>query len=103
MTSVTRDAKALGTDAWLVAHSSGGLVVPGVVANLGHLVRHIVLNAASAPARRWPRPRLHAPSPPGADGGSARPRDEGRARTTPPGAACGAGEQLRHAYASSAP
>src|ERR1700722_4241358 len=29
--SVTRDTEALGTEVVLVAHSSGGLVVPGVV------------------------------------------------------------------------
>jgi pimeloyl-ACP methyl ester carboxylesterase len=33
----------------LVAHSSGGLVVPGVVAALGELVAHVVLNAALVP------------------------------------------------------
>jgi pimeloyl-ACP methyl ester carboxylesterase len=33
----------------LVAHSSGGLVVPGVVAALGSRVRHVVLNAALVP------------------------------------------------------
>ena len=33
----------------LVAHSSGGLVVPGVVAGLGGRVAHIVLNAALVP------------------------------------------------------
>jgi len=33
----------------IVAHSSGGLVVPGVVAGLGPRVSHIVLNAASVP------------------------------------------------------
>lgn len=33
----------------LVAHSSGGLVVPGVVAALGDRVVHVVLNAASVP------------------------------------------------------
>jgi pimeloyl-ACP methyl ester carboxylesterase len=33
----------------LVAHSSGGLVVPGVVAALGGRVRSVVLNAASVP------------------------------------------------------
>jgi pimeloyl-ACP methyl ester carboxylesterase len=33
----------------LVAHSSGGLVVPGVVAALGRRVRHVVLSAASVP------------------------------------------------------
>jgi len=34
----------------VVAHSSGGLVVPGVVAGLGDRVAHIVLNAALVPA-----------------------------------------------------
>lgn len=33
----------------LVAHSSGGLVVPGVVAGLGGRVAHVVLNAALVP------------------------------------------------------
>jgi pimeloyl-ACP methyl ester carboxylesterase len=33
----------------LVAHSSGGLVVPGVVAGLEGRVRHVVLNAALVP------------------------------------------------------
>ncbi|HZJ26707.1 MAG TPA: alpha/beta hydrolase [Acidimicrobiia bacterium] len=33
----------------LVAHSSGGLVVPGVVAGLGSRVTHIVLSAAAVP------------------------------------------------------
>ncbi len=33
----------------VVAHSSGGLVVPGVVAGLGDRVSHVVLNAASVP------------------------------------------------------
>jgi pimeloyl-ACP methyl ester carboxylesterase len=33
----------------LVAHSSGGLVVPGVLATLGDTVSHVVLNAASVP------------------------------------------------------
>jgi len=33
----------------LVAHSSGGLVVPGVVAGLGGRVSRIVLNAALVP------------------------------------------------------
>jgi pimeloyl-ACP methyl ester carboxylesterase len=36
-------------DIVLVAHSSGGLVVPGVVAALGSHVTHIVLNAALVP------------------------------------------------------
>ena len=33
----------------VVAHSSGGLVVPGVLAGLGDRVSHVVLNAASVP------------------------------------------------------
>jgi pimeloyl-ACP methyl ester carboxylesterase len=33
----------------LVAHSSGGLVVPGVVAALGERIAHVVLNAALVP------------------------------------------------------
>ena len=34
----------------IVAHSSGGLVVPGVVAGLGDRVAHVVLSAALVPA-----------------------------------------------------
>ncbi|CAN5526893.1 hypothetical protein BH10ACT3_BH10ACT3_05920 [soil metagenome] len=33
----------------VVAHSSGGLVVPGVVEGLGEQVRHVALNAALVP------------------------------------------------------
>ncbi len=33
----------------VVAHSSGGLVVPGVLAGMGDRVSHVVLNAASIP------------------------------------------------------
>ncbi len=33
----------------VVAHSSGGLVVPGVLAGLGGRVSHVVMNAASVP------------------------------------------------------
>ena len=33
----------------VVAHSSGGLTVPGIVAGLGSQVTHVVLNAASVP------------------------------------------------------
>lgn len=47
--SVAADAAALDDDLVLVAHSSGGLVVPGVVSVLGDRIRHIVLNAASVP------------------------------------------------------
>ena len=49
--SVVGDIRAAGiSDAVvLVAHSSGGLVVPGVVAALDGQVRHVVLNAASVP------------------------------------------------------
>jgi pimeloyl-ACP methyl ester carboxylesterase len=46
------DAAGLGTGEdpiVLVAHSSGGLVVPGVLAGLGERVSHVVLNAASVP------------------------------------------------------
>ncbi len=43
------DAQAEGAIT-LVAHSSGGLVVPGVVAGLGGRVTRIVLNAALVPA-----------------------------------------------------
>src|SRR5687767_68446 len=49
--SVVADVEAHDSDApvVLVAHSSGGLVVPGVAAALGSRVRHIVLNAALVP------------------------------------------------------
>ena len=42
-------ATGLATPIVVVAHSSGGLVVPGVVEALGGAVAHIVLNAASVP------------------------------------------------------
>jgi pimeloyl-ACP methyl ester carboxylesterase len=42
------EASSLG-DVILVAHSSGGLFVPGVAARLAPRVRHIVLSAASVP------------------------------------------------------
>jgi pimeloyl-ACP methyl ester carboxylesterase len=51
--SVVRDIEAgtrPGSPITLVAHSSGGLVVPGVVAALGGRVGSIVLNAALVPA-----------------------------------------------------
>ena len=49
--SVVADIGAAGVDGAivLVAHSSGGLVVPGVLAALGDRVEHVVLNAASVP------------------------------------------------------
>lgn len=49
--SVVADVVAAGlTDPLIVvAHSSGGLVVPGVVRGLGDRVAHIVLNAALVP------------------------------------------------------
>ncbi len=49
--SVARDVEEAAGDepVVLVAHSSGGLVVPGVVAALGDRVRSIVLNAALVP------------------------------------------------------
>jgi pimeloyl-ACP methyl ester carboxylesterase len=49
--SVLADVAAAGLDdpIVLVAHSSGGLVVPGVLAGLGDRVSHAVLNAASVP------------------------------------------------------
>jgi pimeloyl-ACP methyl ester carboxylesterase len=43
-------AAALADPVILVAHSSGGLVVPGVVEGLGDRVTHIVLSAALVPA-----------------------------------------------------
>jgi pimeloyl-ACP methyl ester carboxylesterase len=43
------DAAALDRPITLVAHSSGGLVVPGVVDALGDAVTAVVLNAASVP------------------------------------------------------
>lgn len=49
--SVVDDVRAATGDGplVLVAHSSGGLVVPGVLASLGDRVTHVVLNAASVP------------------------------------------------------
>jgi pimeloyl-ACP methyl ester carboxylesterase len=50
--SVLSDVAGAGLDHHdlvVVAHSSGGLVVPGIVAGLDGGVRHIVLNAASVP------------------------------------------------------
>jgi pimeloyl-ACP methyl ester carboxylesterase len=43
------EASAVSGPITLMAHSSGGLVVPGVVASLGGRVRGIVLNAALVP------------------------------------------------------
>ncbi|MFN7955094.1 MAG: alpha/beta hydrolase [bacterium] len=43
------EAAALADPVVVVAHSSGGLVVPGVVARLGARVAHVVLNAALVP------------------------------------------------------
>jgi pimeloyl-ACP methyl ester carboxylesterase len=58
MASVVADVDAAGLAGpiVLVAHSSGGLVVPGVVAGLGGRVAHVVLNAA------WYRPKVGAGS-----------------------------------------
>jgi pimeloyl-ACP methyl ester carboxylesterase len=49
--SVVEDIRARPSDApvVLVAHSSGGLVVPGVVRTLGPMVAHVVLSAALVP------------------------------------------------------
>ena len=49
--SVVADVQAAGIEPphVLVVHSSGGLVVPEVVAALGGRVSHVVLNAASVP------------------------------------------------------
>jgi pimeloyl-ACP methyl ester carboxylesterase len=49
--SVITDVRRASIDApiILVAHSSGGLVVPGVVAALGDRIRHVVLSAALIP------------------------------------------------------
>jgi len=49
--SVVADVEAACPDGQIVvvAHSSGGLVVPGVVAALGGRVAHVVLNAALVP------------------------------------------------------
>jgi pimeloyl-ACP methyl ester carboxylesterase len=51
VSSVLADVRDAGLDGpvILVAHSSGGLVVPGVVEGLGDRVVHIVLNAALVP------------------------------------------------------
>lgn len=49
--SVVADVEAAGIDepVVLVAHSSGGLVVPGVVVALGDRIERVVLNAALVP------------------------------------------------------
>src|SRR5260221_5206555 len=47
---VDLDAARVSAPIVLVAHSSGGLVVPGVVAGLGERVAHVVLSAALVPA-----------------------------------------------------
>src|SRR5262249_21267517 len=49
--SAVEDVKAadLPNDLVLVAHSSGGLFVPGITAALAPRVQHIVLSAASVP------------------------------------------------------
>ena len=48
--SVADDAESSGAESFVVvAHSSGGLVVPGVVERLGRRVRHIVFCSASIP------------------------------------------------------
>jgi pimeloyl-ACP methyl ester carboxylesterase len=49
--SVLADVDAAGVDdpIVVVAHSSGGLVVPGVVSGLGARVEHVVLSAALVP------------------------------------------------------
>jgi pimeloyl-ACP methyl ester carboxylesterase len=51
VTSVVTDVRSAGLEAPIVvvAHSSGGLVVPGLVHALEGAVSHIVLNAASVP------------------------------------------------------
>lgn len=50
--SVVADVKTaeLADPMVIVAHSSGGLVVPGVIAGLGGRVAHVVLSAALVPA-----------------------------------------------------
>jgi pimeloyl-ACP methyl ester carboxylesterase len=49
--SVLGDVETAGIDGPIVviAHSSGGLVVPGLLAGLGERATHVVLNAASVP------------------------------------------------------
>jgi pimeloyl-ACP methyl ester carboxylesterase len=49
--SVLEDVNGAGLDSpiVLIAHSSGGLVVPGVLSGLGNRVSHVLLNAASVP------------------------------------------------------
>ena len=49
--SVVADVRAAGIDGPIrvIAHSSGGLVVPGVLTALGEQVESVVLNAASVP------------------------------------------------------
>jgi len=51
VTSVLADVEAAAIESPIVvvAHSSGGLIVPGVVAGLGERVTHVVLNAALVP------------------------------------------------------
>jgi pimeloyl-ACP methyl ester carboxylesterase len=51
VSSVVADIRRAGLEPPIVvvAHSSGGLVVPGIVAELQGAVSHIVLNAASVP------------------------------------------------------
>ena len=59
--SVVADLDSSGIDGQLtlVAHSSGGLVVPGVAAALEGRVSAVVLNAGAGPDRGWMRSRLH--------------------------------------------
>jgi pimeloyl-ACP methyl ester carboxylesterase len=47
--SVADDLSHIDDEIVIVAHSSGGLVVPGVVSKLKDKAKHIVLNAASVP------------------------------------------------------
>jgi pimeloyl-ACP methyl ester carboxylesterase len=98
--SVVADIGAAGgdTDAdeaiVLVAHSSGGLVVPGVVAALGpDRVRRVVLNAASVPAEGGTG--LDCMKPRHADG-VRQARDAGLPMLTP--GPPDDPESLRHAY-----
>jgi pimeloyl-ACP methyl ester carboxylesterase len=83
--SVVRDIDSAGLEqVVVVAHSSGGLVVPGVVSELGGRTRHIVLNAASVPPEggcgldcMQPRHRE------GVSAFVAAAREEGKVVTTP--------------------
>ena len=74
------EAAALEAPIVLVAHSSGGLIVPAVIERLGAVVSHVVLNAASVPPEGGCG--LDCMQPRHRDGVIAA-RDAGLARLTP--------------------